>query len=114
MSVDHEALAALRKDIILELDAVNIYTEHYDRIENEEVRALLAHIIEEEKEHVAEFMEMVNRFDEVQAGEFSEEHVELVKQGRAQEIESEEAEQLEAPATPSGSLTVGSLIGEPQ
>lgn len=113
MDGEHEALAALRRDLCLELEAVNIYTEHYDKIQNEQIRALLAHIIEEEKEHVAEFMEMVNHFDEVQADEFAEPHPELIRQGQVELIHSEESEVLQAQMVPTG-LTVGQLKGQPE
>ena len=100
MDGEHEILAALRRDMVLELEAINLYTEQLDRIQNEQFHAVLAHLIEEEKEHVAELTELINQFDEVQADEFTEPHPELIRQGQAELIQSEESEVLQAQMIP--------------
>lgn len=111
MDGEHELLAALRRDLVLELEAINLYTEQLDRIQNEKFRAVLAHLTEEEKEHVAELTELIKQFDEVQADEFTEPHAELIRQGQAELIQSEESAILQAPNVPTG-LTVGRLKGQ--
>lgn len=100
MDGEHEILAALRRDMVLELEAINLYTEQLDRIQNEQFHAAPAHLIEEEKEHVAELTELINQFDEVQADEFTEPHPELIRQGQAELIQSEESEVLQAQMIP--------------
>lgn len=111
MDGEREVLAALRRDMVLELEAINLYSEQLDRIQNGQFRALLAHLIEEEKEHVAELTELINRFDQVQADEFTEPHPQLIRQGQVELIQSEESEVLQAQAVPTG-LTIGGLKGQ--
>ena len=111
MDGEHELLAALRRDLVLELEAINVYTDQLQRIENPKFRALLAHLTEEEKEHVAELTELIKQFDEVQADEFTEPHPDLIRQGQVELIQSEESEILQAPNVPMG-LTVGQLKGQ--
>lgn len=111
MDGEHELLNALRRDMVLELEAINLYTEQLHRIQNEQFRAVLAHLIEEEKEHVAELVELIKQFDEVQADEFTEPHPQLIRQGQAQLIRSEESEVLQAQMVPTG-LTIGGLKGQ--
>lgn len=111
MTEEHILLDALRRDLVLELEAVNLYSEQLGRIQNPKFRALLAHVTEEEKEHVAELTELIKQFDEVQADEFTEPHPELIRQGQVERIQSEESEILQAPNVPMG-LTVGQLKGQ--
>ena len=47
-------LDMLREDLMSELQAINQYQEHILSLDNEEAVTTLEHIIEEEKEHVAE------------------------------------------------------------
>jgi len=52
-------LDMLREDLIGELQAINLYQEHILDMENEEAVNTLEHIIEEEKEHVAELLRLI-------------------------------------------------------
>jgi rubrerythrin len=63
-------LELLREDLIGELQAVNQYQEHIESLENEEAVATLEHIIEEEKEHVAELLALIQNIDPIQAEKF--------------------------------------------
>ena len=63
MMTSSELVAALRVDIAAEIEAINIYEAHANATDNEEARRVLAHVIAEEKEHLAEFLEMVKRLD---------------------------------------------------
>jgi len=63
-------LGMLRDDLISELQAVNQYQEHILDLENEEAVNTLEHIIEEEKEHVAELLRLIQNLDPVQAEKF--------------------------------------------
>ena len=65
-------LEILREDLIGELQAINQYQEHILDMENEEAVNTLEHIIEEEKEHVAELLRLIQNLDPVQAEKFKE------------------------------------------
>ena len=60
-------LEMLRDDLISELDAVNQYEDHILEIENEDAVNTLKHIIDEEKEHVAELLRLIQNLDRAQA-----------------------------------------------
>ena len=55
----HRALVSL----IEELEAVDWYNQRVDACENEELRAILAHNRDEEKEHAAMLLEWIRRQD---------------------------------------------------
>jgi rubrerythrin len=63
-------LGMLRDDLIAELQAINQYQEHILDLENEEAVNTLEHIIEEEKEHVAELLRLIQNLDPAQAEKF--------------------------------------------
>ena len=65
-------LDMLREDLIGELQAINLYQEHILDLENEEAVNTLEHIVEEEKEHVAELLRLIQNLDPVQADKFKE------------------------------------------
>ena len=65
-------LDMLREDLIAELQAINQYQEHVLDLENEEAVTKLEHIIEEEKEHVAELLRLIQNLDPAQAEKFKE------------------------------------------
>ena len=68
-----EDLEMLREDLIGELQAINQYQEHIVSLENEEAVTTLEHIIEDEKEHVAELVKLIQNLDPVQAEKFKKE-----------------------------------------
>ena len=76
--IDDEQLAViddlemLRDDLVSELQAINQYHGHILILENEEAVTTLEHIIEEEKEHVAELLRLIQNIDPVQADKFKE------------------------------------------
>jgi len=63
----------LRDDLVGELNAINQYQEHIDALGDEEAKRVLAHIRDEEKEHVAELIEIIRRLDPTQNEKFEEE-----------------------------------------
>jgi rubrerythrin len=65
-------LDMLREDLISELQAINQYQEHILDLENEEAVTTLEHIIEQEKEHVAELLRLIQNLDPTQAEKFKE------------------------------------------
>ena len=60
-------LEMLRDDLIGELEAINQYENHILELENEEAVNMLEHIIDEEKEHVAELLRLIQNLDPAQA-----------------------------------------------
>jgi len=60
-------LKMLRDDLIGELEAINQYEDHILELENEEAVNTLEHIIDEEKEHVAELLRLIQNLDPAQA-----------------------------------------------
>jgi rubrerythrin len=65
-------LEMLREDLIGELQAINQYEDHILNLGNERAVTTLAHIIEEEKEHVVELLRLIQNLDPVQAEKFKE------------------------------------------
>ena len=63
-------LDMLRNDLIGELQTINQYQDHILNLESDEALATLEHIIEEEKEHVAELMRLIQNLDPAQAEKF--------------------------------------------
>lgn len=64
----------LREDLIGELQAINQYEEHIDLLEDEEAKRVLEHISAEEKEHVAELFNLIQKLDSTQAEKFRHSH----------------------------------------
>lgn len=64
---DTELARAIRLDMESELDAINLYSAHLDATDNEEAKAILRHIMDEEKEHAALFWQLIARLDPNQA-----------------------------------------------
>jgi rubrerythrin len=64
-------LEMIREDLIGELQAINQYQQHIESLENEEATTILEHIIEEEKEHVAELLKVLSVLDPLQAEKLS-------------------------------------------
>jgi len=65
-------LVMLREDLIGELQAINQYEGHIFNLENEEAVNTLERIVEEEKEHVAELLRLIQNLDPAQAERFKE------------------------------------------
>lgn len=63
-------LEMLREDLIGELQAINQYEGHILSLDNEEAVSALEHIVEEEKEHVAELLRLIQSLDPAQAEKF--------------------------------------------
>lgn len=66
-------LENLREDLIGELDAINQYQEHIDETDNEEMKKVLSHIRDDEKEHFAELTKFIREIDETQEEKFQKE-----------------------------------------
>ncbi len=60
-------LEMLRDILAYELQAINQYEEHLLYLENGAAASAVQHIIEQEKEHVAELLKLIQTLDPVQA-----------------------------------------------
>ena len=61
--MDTKLLKMLREDLIGELEAINQYQEHIDIVNNEEAKRVWEHIMNDEKEHVAELVKYIRKVD---------------------------------------------------
>ncbi len=73
--MDNKTLKNLREDLIEELKAINQYQEHIDETDNEEVKKILSHIRDDEKEHFAELTKIIRKLDETQEEKFQKEEL---------------------------------------
>jgi rubrerythrin len=64
---DSELARSIRLNIEAELDAINLYAAHLDATDNEEAKAILRHVMDEEREHAALFWQLIARLDPQQA-----------------------------------------------
>ncbi|MFP2932423.1 demethoxyubiquinone hydroxylase family protein [Pyxidicoccus sp. 3LG] len=64
---DTELARSIRLNIEAELDAINLYAAHIDATDNEEAKAILRHVMDEEREHAALFWQLIARLDPEQA-----------------------------------------------
>lgn len=62
-----ELARAIMQDIAAELDAVALYQAHIDATDDERAKKVLAHARDDEKEHVGEFMALLEILDPKQA-----------------------------------------------
>jgi uncharacterized protein len=63
---DVELARSIRLNIEAEMDAINLYAAHLDATDNEEAKAILRHVMDEEREHAALFWELIRRLDPAQ------------------------------------------------
>lgn len=68
-----ETIAALREDLVGELNAINQYQAHIDAITEPEITEVLSHITADEKEHVAELTKLIRKLDATQEEKFKKE-----------------------------------------
>ena len=62
-------LELLRMAVIAELDAVNLYEQMANVTDNEDFKAVLLDVVQEEKTHVGEFQTLLLRLDNEQVEE---------------------------------------------
>lgn len=95
-----QLLIWLREDLVGELQAINQYQEHIDNIDDAEVKELLSHIRDDEKEHVAEITHLIARIDTIQKQKFAEDHT------------APHEDRVVASSDDDKILTVGSMFGQ--
>lgn len=67
MDETEDDLLLVRDVLARELETINSYLRLLRSAKSERVRAFLAHVTDEEKEHVAEALEIIKELDPVQA-----------------------------------------------
>jgi len=102
-------LAVIRQALIRELETINHYQELHDQASDPGVRQLMVHLMDEEKEHVAELTAMLRSHDPVQDRVFSAEHTAAIASGRLETLATKPGSP--AAVMQSNGLTVGSLMG---
>jgi len=65
-------LERARQSLVEELEAINWYQERIENIKNEELKKVLEHNRDEEKEHAAMLMEVIRKLDKTQDKMFEE------------------------------------------
>lgn len=65
-------LDLIRSELIAELDAVNLYASHLEHLNNEIAKKVVKHIIDEEKEHIAELQCLIMKLDKMQEEKMTE------------------------------------------
>ncbi|MCP3105391.1 demethoxyubiquinone hydroxylase family protein [Myxococcus sp. K15C18031901] len=112
---DTELARSIRLNIEAELDAINLYAAHIDATDNEEAKAVLRHVMDEEREHAALFWQLIARLDPEQAQHAQEavEKFKLIISGAPHEsveaVGKEGASAAEPEVGAAKRLTVGSL-----
>ena len=71
-----ELARAIMQDIAAELDAVAVYQAHIDATNDERAKKVLGHARDDEKEHVGEFLALLEILDPKQA--------EYIKRGKVE------------------------------
>ncbi len=74
-----ELARAIMQNIAAELDAVAVYQAHIDATDDERAKKMLAHIRDDEKEHVGEFLALLEILDPRQAKYIKKGKVELAE-----------------------------------
>lgn len=112
---------AIRLALIRELETINHYQDLHDMADDPSVKQLMLHLMDEEKEHVAELTEILRRLDAEQNRYFEEGHAVEIGAGsvpaQGQRFEGQTGAPAPVPqpsqpayVAPTG-LTVGSLMG---
>jgi len=73
--MNNKDLNNLREDLIGELGAINQYQEHIDETNDEEIKKVLGHVRDDEKEHVAEITKIIRKLDKTQEEKFQKEEL---------------------------------------
>ena len=66
-------LKSLREDLIGELQAIDQYQDHIDETTDEEIKKVLGHIRDDEKEHFAELTKLIRKLDSTEEEKFQKE-----------------------------------------
>lgn len=106
---DSELAQAIRLDMAAELDAINLYQAHLESTDNPVAQQIIRHIMEEEKEHMVEFEQLLYHLDATQAEKAVNAAREFAETMRVPVAVVEEPIPNSTTASMPGGLTVGSL-----
>jgi rubrerythrin len=115
-----ELARAVMLDIAAELEAIHLYQAHIDATDDEFAKAVLAHVRNEEEEHFAQFITLLQHLDPELAARMSEGNDEIaavmaqVRAGASAEAAAqagEAGEEAVEPAAAAAPRSVGSLKG---
>ncbi len=62
----------IRSALIAELDATSLYQSHLENLNDEVAKKVIQHIMDEEKEHIAELQCLLMKLDDTQAEKMTE------------------------------------------
>ncbi len=68
----HNDQQMIRTALIAELDATSLYQAQIDNLHSEDARKVIKHIINEEKEHIAELQCLLMKLDKIQEEKMTE------------------------------------------
>jgi len=71
--MNNNDLKNLREALIGELQAINQYQQYIDETDNEKIKKVLSHIRDDEKEHFAELVKLIQELDSTQKEKFEKE-----------------------------------------
>jgi len=71
--MNHNDLKNLREALIGELQAINQYQQYINETDNEKIKKVLSHIRDDEKEHFAELVKLIQELDPTQKEKFQKE-----------------------------------------
>lgn len=66
LTPEHSDQDIIRSALIAELDATSLYVSQIDNLTDIHAREVITHILEEEKEHIAELYCLLNKMDNMQ------------------------------------------------
>ena len=72
LSKETKDLERARQSLVEELQAINWYQERIEATKNQELKKVLEHNRDEEKEHAAMLMEIIRKLDKTQDKKFEE------------------------------------------
>ena len=72
LSKETKDLDRARQSLVEELQAINWYQERIEATKNQELKKVLEHNRDEEKEHAAMLMEIIRKLDKTQDKKFEE------------------------------------------
>jgi len=73
--MNHNDLKNLREALIGELQAINQYQQYVNETDNEKIKKVLSHIRDDEKEHFAELVKLIQELDSTQKEKFQKEEL---------------------------------------
>ena len=73
--MNHNDLKNLREALIGELQAINQYQQYINETDNEKIKKVLSHIRDDEKEHFAELVKLIQELDPTQKEKFQKEEL---------------------------------------